>query len=193
MYWQNMSTIASEIACFNDVFIKHNFDNHEGEVPIWAVVEVLSFGALSKIIKNLKTGAGSTYSILAANSDIEKEIEDYSCFTFPALRALEGYLKYLLAEKNIVIDEKHNFGTVFNQDASGKAIVIQKHVTNIADADYVEALEDVYNYFKANRHVIFHVDQILIVTKVIENKQEAISIINEVAALIEHTYKKAIK
>ena len=29
MYWQNMSTIASEIACFNDVFIKHNFDNHE--------------------------------------------------------------------------------------------------------------------------------------------------------------------
>lgn len=48
MYWQNMSTIASEIACSNDVFIKHNFDNHEGEVPAWAVVEVLSFGTLSK-------------------------------------------------------------------------------------------------------------------------------------------------
>lgn len=67
MYWQNMSTIASEIARSNDVFIKHNFDNHEGEVPVWAVVEVLSFGTLSKIIKNLKTGTGSTYSILAAN------------------------------------------------------------------------------------------------------------------------------
>ena len=48
MYWQNMSTIASEIARSNDVFIKHNFDNHEGEVPVWAVVEVLSFGTLSK-------------------------------------------------------------------------------------------------------------------------------------------------
>ncbi len=67
MYWQNMSTIASEIARSNDVFIKHNFDNHEGEVPVWAVVEVLSFGTLSKIIKNLKTGTGSTYSILTAN------------------------------------------------------------------------------------------------------------------------------
>ena len=67
MYWQNMSTIASEIARSNDVFIKHNFDNHEGEVPVWAVVEVLSFGTLSKIIKNLKTGIGSAYSILAAN------------------------------------------------------------------------------------------------------------------------------
>ena len=34
MYWQNASTIASEIARSNDVFIKHNFVNHEGEVPI---------------------------------------------------------------------------------------------------------------------------------------------------------------
>ena len=67
MYWQNMSTIASEIARSNDVFIKHNFDNHDGEVPVWAAVEVLSFGTLSKIIKNLQTGTGSSYSILATN------------------------------------------------------------------------------------------------------------------------------
>lgn len=66
-YWQNMSTVASEIARSNDVFIKHNFDNHDGEVPVWAAVEVLSFGTLSKIIKNLKTGTGSSYSILALN------------------------------------------------------------------------------------------------------------------------------
>ena len=67
LYWQNMSTVASEIARSNDVFIKHNFDNHDGEMPVWAAVEVLSFGTLSKIIKNLKTGTGSSYSILAAN------------------------------------------------------------------------------------------------------------------------------
>ena len=46
LYWKNMSTIASEIARSNDVFIKHNFDNHDGEVPVWAAVEVLSFGTL---------------------------------------------------------------------------------------------------------------------------------------------------
>ncbi len=62
-----MSTVASEIARSNDVFIKHNFDNLDGEVPVWAAGEVLSFGMLSKIIKNLKTGTGSLYSILAAN------------------------------------------------------------------------------------------------------------------------------
>ena len=51
-YWQNMATVASEIARSNDVFIKHNFDNHDGEVPVWAAVEVLSFGTLSKIINH---------------------------------------------------------------------------------------------------------------------------------------------
>ena len=36
-------------------------------MPVWAIVEVLSFGTLSKIIKNLKTGTESSYSIFAAN------------------------------------------------------------------------------------------------------------------------------
>ena len=67
MYWRNMSTISSEIARSNDVFIKHNFKNHEGEIPVWAIVEVLSFGTMSKIIKNLKTGLDSAYVILANN------------------------------------------------------------------------------------------------------------------------------
>ena len=38
-------------------------------------VEVLSFGTLSKIIKNLKTGIGSSYSILAANYQYKSKKE----------------------------------------------------------------------------------------------------------------------
>ncbi len=64
-YWQNESIIASEIARSNDVFIKHNFLNYGGQVPVWAAVEVMSFGTLSKTIKNLSTGIGSAYSKLA--------------------------------------------------------------------------------------------------------------------------------
>ena len=71
-----MSTIASEIGRSNDTFIKHNFDNHDGEVPVWAAVEVLSFGTLSKIIKNLKTGAGSSYAYwqFITSTDRKREI-----------------------------------------------------------------------------------------------------------------------
>ena len=66
-------------------------------------------------------------------------------------------------------------------------------VQKIDDLDFVEALEEIYNYFRKNRHVIFHVDQILINTKVIEDRQEAVTIINDVARLIESTYKRITK
>ena len=177
---------VNDIIKATNEFIDTNTDVDEARNKMSEMMPVAYAGSVDPVIWKL-------FSPSVTLSNIEKDMEDYSCFTFPALRALEGYLKYLLAEKNIVIDEAHNFGTVFNKDSNDKAIVISKYVTDIADTDYVEALEERYNYFKTNRHVIFHVDQILITTKVIENKQEATSIINDVAALIERTYKKAIK
>ncbi len=64
-YWSNIGVISSEIARSNDVFIKHNMRKHDGQIPIWASVEVMSFGTVSKIIKNLKTGSDSAFSRLA--------------------------------------------------------------------------------------------------------------------------------
>lgn len=66
-FWKNQSTIASEISRSNDVFIEHNFDNHDGAIPIWAAVEVMSFGTISKTIKNMKTGCNSAFSELIKN------------------------------------------------------------------------------------------------------------------------------
>ena len=66
-YWRNQGTIASEISRSNDVFIKHNFNNHEGAIPLWASVEVMSFGTISKTIKNMKTGNQSAFSVLVQN------------------------------------------------------------------------------------------------------------------------------
>lgn len=37
----------------NEVFIKHHNENYDGKFPIWVAVEVLSFGRLSRIFKNL--------------------------------------------------------------------------------------------------------------------------------------------
>ena len=38
LFWQNNSALSSQIARSNDVFIRHNFQNHEGEIPLWAAV-----------------------------------------------------------------------------------------------------------------------------------------------------------
>lgn len=75
-YWKNQSSIASEIARSNDVFIKHNYDNHDGAIPLWATVEVMSFGTLSKVIKNLKPGNVTytalinSYKVMSANGNL---------------------------------------------------------------------------------------------------------------------------
>ena len=65
MFWGNASKIASEINRSADVFIKHNHKNHNGQIPLWAAVEVMSFGNLSKHIKNMKDGTDSPYRSLA--------------------------------------------------------------------------------------------------------------------------------
>lgn len=169
---------------FNDT----NTDVDAARIKLAEMMPVAYSGSVDSVIWKLFTPSISL-------SDVDKELEDYSCFAFPALRALEGYLKYLLALKEIIIDENHNFGSVFKKDPEDgiKRIVIPKYVISIADNDFIEALESIYNYFIQNRHVLFRVDQIFINTKVIEDKHEAITIINDVAAMIESTYKKAVK
>lgn len=83
LFWQNHMSLTSEIVRSSDVFIAHNLDNHDGAIPLWAAVEVMSYGTLSKIIKNLKTGANSAFAQLAncyrysgANGNLVKPSKD---------------------------------------------------------------------------------------------------------------------
>ena len=69
-FWENYASMASEIARSSDHFIKYNYDNHDGVIPVWAIVEVLQYGTLSKVIKNLKTGIGTVFNTLASNYSI---------------------------------------------------------------------------------------------------------------------------
>lgn len=63
-HWKNLSSLCNEINRSNEVFILHNYINHDGQIPIWAAVEVMSFGCLSKFISNLITGPQTPYSKL---------------------------------------------------------------------------------------------------------------------------------
>ena len=66
-YGSELSTLAAIfVNHLNDVFMKHHFRKHDGAIPIWAIVEVVSFGILSKLIKNLKSGKGHAYATLAS-------------------------------------------------------------------------------------------------------------------------------
>lgn len=97
-YWQNSSTVASEIARSNDVFIKHNFKRHEGEIPLWAAVEVMSFGTLSKIVKNLKTGKNSAYSVFAESY---KYISTKGNLVKPSMQMLSSWIHAVAVLRNM--------------------------------------------------------------------------------------------
>ena len=125
--------------------------------------------------------------------DSEAVMEDYSCIMFPALRALEGYLKFIFSEIGEVIDSHHPIGSIFNVDPNDPNKFLMTKSTAITNANlvgsqYKSALEELYTYFNKHRHVSFHMSQIFIDTKIISDKQEAIDTVYEVCDLIERTF-----
>lgn len=112
---------------------------------------------------------------------VQIPLEDYSCYAFSALRALEGYIKYLLNDKGVVVG--NSFGAVFNGTS-----LLPKWQSQIADITYQQEIERLYQYLRGNRHVIFHVEQVLIGTHILEDKREADEIVNNVLNLIETSY-----
>lgn len=165
----SVDDIVNSINSFHDVNVKTSEVRNDMEVLM-----PRAYGNIDEMI----------FKMLSPSISLRKvniPLEDYSCYTFPALRALEGYLKYLFGLKGVTIG--NTFGSVFNGD-----VLTQNTAAQIGDTIFQNELERIYVYFKGNRHVIFHTNQILIGTKLIEDKHEADEIINTVINLIESSY-----
>lgn len=122
-YWKNQSTIASEVARSSDVFIRHNFDKHDGAVPAWAVVEVLSFGTLSKIIKTIKTGSTGVFSLLAQHY---RFISSNGGFVVPSKDMLTSWIQAATVLRNICA---HN-SRIYNRSISTRPTLLNADKVN---------------------------------------------------------------
>lgn len=129
-------------------------------------------------------------SLLLSSSDIE--FEDYCCYVFPVLKGLEAFLKQLLLNKEIFLNN-NGFGPILDYDKNDARHYLKRsYRDSINDSAYVDCIEEVYHYFKQSRHVYFHANQVLIMTSMIESKCEADAIISDVLELIENTAKKIL-
>lgn len=108
LYWRNLSTISSEIARANDKFVEHHFANHDGMIPVWVAVETMSFGTLSKVISNLKTGHNSVYRYLASNYQFKVSNGNLKA---PQYNQLTNWIKVCAVVRNICA---HN-GRLYNR------------------------------------------------------------------------------
>ena len=106
------------------------------------------------------------------------ESEDYSQYVFPALKALEGHIKYLLTAAGRNVTRTFD---CFNLDKSTNH---QKYIVSapLTDATKKDSIENCYNYYKSQRDTIFHFGDILGSidnTRFITSKCEANEIINK--------------
>ena len=111
------------------------------------------------------------------------ESEDYSQYVFPALKALEGHIKYLFAESGKMLGRRFD---CFNLD---KTVVPPKYVVtaNLSDRSKIPYIEECYNYYKNQRDTIFHCGDIIGTvdnTRFINTKEEADEIIQKCIELI---------
>lgn len=110
-FWTNSSSLSQEIARSNDVFIAHNFQKHEGNIPVWAAVEVRSFGTLSRLIKNLKTGPCSVFSKLAENYTYEGS---NNAVVRPTIKRLGSWIQACVILRNICAHNGRIYNRTFN-------------------------------------------------------------------------------
>jgi len=113
-------------------------------------------------------------------------LDDYSCVILPALKALEGYLKWLFLDEDIIVGK--NFWKIFYKGKLTDDIIIK-----IQNNDFKDISEEIFNYLTLNRGDIVHAEQLDLSKSIVSNKNSAIRIVNEVTHIINESYKKLFK
>ncbi len=114
---------------------------------------------------------------------------EFSKYTFSALKALEGVLKYNLCKCKIAM--KSTSFTMFDKALYGIYKLQEAH-SKLLSNDEVEKLENCYNHLYNNRHTLFHfgviIGEIDVNTRMLNTKKEANDIIKSTLKVIDTNY-----
>jgi hypothetical protein len=186
--YQEVTCLLSAYFPFDEV-IKKQSEYYSVEInPIEIRTEMQQIMPSAYII--LDEQLRKILSTSLALSKIDIQLEDYSSFVFPALKTLEGYLKNLFLQHDIII-KKDGFGEYLNY-WNNAAVLRPEPREKIGNVAVIVAIEKCYAYYNKQRHGLFHSEAIASSTRIIEKKENADSIINFVLELIETTYNEII-
>jgi len=115
-------------------------------------------------------------------------LEDYCGIASPALRGLEGFLKQLYCTKGAVPQENVLIGEWFEQQA-GKWVMRMVPALHVGPL-LAPILAEGYGIFHAERHTLSHMGFDPENTRLIENIDEARSIVNRVLDFVESSCAK---
>lgn len=115
---------------------------------------------------------------------IEVDLPDYSSFTFNVLKAIEGLMKHLLFVKGVTIERSFN---IFKKDI--EPVQIKESIAETLSCEKtVQIIEGLYEFYKKERHTIFHTEFLDVSTRIIDKREDAIEILNNSLILINDSY-----
>jgi hypothetical protein len=157
--------------------IKTTFDKFEEELKARLPL------AYAYLPDNIKTFILSAIIL----EKIEVDLPDYSCFAFNILKAIEGLMKHLLFEKEIIIDRAFD---IFKKDIA--PVKIRDNINIILGSSRSQIIEALYELYKKDRHTLFHTEYLDISTRIIEKREFAIDILNNSLNLINDSYQNLL-
>ncbi len=111
-------------------------------------------------------------------------LEDHSAIAFSALRGLEGYCFQLLAEEvKVQLESKCKLGEFFDTTGSSPSLLTIYHGT--ATPQVQGKLVECYALWRDQRHRLFHMDAQGVNSRVLESRDVAVALVNDVLDTIE--------
>lgn len=181
--YQEVVCFMSQIISEDEVIQKSNEAVNEESKPqtIRDKMTIYLPDAYSKLDETIKKMLSPCF----VYKDSTEEFEDYSSWTIPALRALEATMKDVFLRKSIPV------GGHFEQfEPDNNVYKLKEWVKcKITCNNLQTSLENGYNYYYQHRHTLSHANTVVSSSRIIENKAEALIIINKSVKFINETYK----
>lgn len=115
-------------------------------------------------------------------------LPEYSMLLFPDLRALEGVLREKMLSFGMSVGEAdHGFGDFFDV-SRGNATLKTEYVANIGDTQMLESLNNGYSFQIKHRNTLFHMEDFVEGSRVIDTLEKAISLSKDAYVLIGSLY-----
>ncbi|MCY7431769.1 type II toxin-antitoxin system RnlA family toxin [Bacillus safensis] len=182
--YQEVTSLLSQYFPFDEVVKKQGefFSVDLNPVEIRQEMEEQLPDVYADLDDTLKKILSASFAL----QQIDIELEDYSCFAFPALRVLEGYLKGILLKKGIIVG-KSGFSDFFDK-LHNKYVLNSDKRAKIGCSVTASCVENLYNYYNRQRHGLFHAEAVASGTRILATRDSAEKIIADVVSLINTTH-----
>lgn len=135
------------------------------------------------------------FSSALALTRVNVELEDYAALAFPALRGLEGFCFQLLHDDTALSPPKAGqLGEYFAEVVGNPGVYgMRSPHSDSVGKPLQELLGKCYTTWHKQRHRLFHMDGTVETTRILENRVDAVSLVDEVFNLVDLGYATYLK